>query len=299
MADQTRIRTAEETAAQRPEIPTAAEVAQISAGWREATRLRQELDAAYLENGRVRQERDEACRERASLARRLAIRHEEAKYLTRRVEGLQQDLAAARQERDEAIALIQERNQLEELRQEALDAYAEPIRAQLTTETAERVAAQRELADVRIQRDRLAADHTALTARHHAQGQELDDARQEAIRLGHELHLRDAVAPYAEAEADEKQLAGLRAQLGAALDALHAARDIVGEAELAALRTAQQPTAPDPAEQLVAAHRAGYDQAITNLRDLDRLIAWQMSDSPRGGGTLVADYLADTYETPA
>ena len=239
-----RIRTAEETAAQRP---------QIAAGFVAA-----QLRTAYRENARLRQQRDEAI--------------------------------------------------------------------------AERAAAQRELADLRIQRDRLAADHTALTARHHAQGQELDAARQEAIRLGHELHLRDAVAPYAEANADEKQLADLRAQLGAALDAndtlaltlaevlgnftlpghpgqpckrsgwvkvatIHRWHRALHEAE--DVRNTQQPTAPDPAEQLVAAHRAGYDQAIDNLRDRDRFIAWQMSDSPRGGGTLIVDYLADTYEIPA
>lgn len=56
-------------------------------------------------------------------------------------------------------------------------------------------------------------------------------------------------------------------------------------------------------DALAAAHRAGYEQAIDNLRDRTRYLDWWSGPGAAGRGQTahdhLADYLADTYEIPA
>ena len=52
-------------------------------------------------------------------------------------------------------------------------------------------------------------------------------------------------------------------------------------------------------DALAAAHRAGYEQAIDNLRDRTRYLDWWSGPGAAGRGQTAHDHLADTYEIPA
>ena len=155
------------------------------------------------------------------------------------------------------------------------------VRAQLATATAEREAALAALAELRE------LGRQAETARAGGYAEAIANLRDVELHAGWQ-----ASVPYEPRTPTREHLAAYLTAVGP--------RAVAGrDREIADLR-AQVAAAQDA---LAAAHRAGYEQALDNLRDRTRYLDWWSGPGAAGRGQTahdhLADYLADTYEIPA